>query len=582
MRNVKRGMYMEYSAITHYMEKRYCYSIGKGRFIIRIETKKNDMSKVVLHYRDKYIPLDFLDTRESKNMSRIASDRFKDYYEVEIDIDCICLRYQFELVDREGNVSYYGNYEFFEEKIDNIDWMFDLPQNLREEEKMEVPQWARNKIVYQIFPARYATTENVSEAKWYKSPIGFNDDLKGNLQGLINSLNHIKELGADVVYLTPIFKSNSSHKYDTIDYYQIDPGFGNENQLKELVDKAHSMDMKVILDGVFNHTSPNFFAFADIREKQQYSEYVNWYYIEDFPLKFGSRREKPNFKTFAYFGGMPKLNLNNPDTADYFVNVGRYWIEKCNIDGWRLDVGDEIPHFFWKKFRNAIKAIKPEALIIGEIWHYAGDFLEGDEWDTVMNYPFYLAVQNFVAKETLTATNFVENLDFMRGRLYKQLNPVLFNLIDSHDTARFLHVAGEDKDKLKLAAAMQLLLPGMPMIYYGDEYGITGGNDPDCRRGMLWDEKYQDRAVYDWYRTLIKVRKENPVLLEGQLIESYTDDANGIIKQVRELNDKKITVIFHGKGNQVKLDEYIGSIEALTGQVYDGVVKAYQTLVFLG
>ncbi len=571
---------MEYSAITHYMEKRYCYSIGDGSFVIRIETKKGDMNKVILHHRDKYLPIDILDTWASTEMEKVASDRFNDYYEAVINIDCTCLRYEFELQDMDGHTTYYGNYEFYDEKIDNIDYMFDLPQNLREEEMMYVPQWAQNKIVYQIFPSRYATTVNVSEKQWYKAPIGPTDDLKGNLRGLINTLDHLHSMSVDVIYMTPIFMSDSAHKYDTIDYYRIDPSFGDENDLKELVDRAHSMGMKVILDGVFNHTSPKFFAFDDIVKNGEKSEYLDWYYIKEFPLEYGSRRKKPSFKTFSYYGGMPKLNLSNPKVAEYFINVGKYWTKKCHIDGWRLDVGDEIVHHFWKQFRQAIRVINKDALIIGEVWHYAGDFLEGDEWDTIMNYSFFQGVQRFVAEETMTATRFVENLDFMRGRLHRHINPVLLNLIDSHDTARFMHLAKESADKLMLAAAMQLLLPGMPMIYYGDEYAMTGANDPDCRRGMLWDEKYQNLQVYDWYCKLIKARKAYPALTDGKLICCETDDEQGIIKMTRKFGDMTVTVIFHGKEACVNMDEYKGYTDVITGQVFDGVMKGYTALLF--
>ena len=570
---------MEYSAITHYMEKRFCYAIERGKFVIRIETKKDDIKKIVLHYRDKYIPLQILDTSASKEMTKVASSRFHDYYEVVLDIDCICLRYQFELIDNAGINAFYGNYEFYDEKIDNVDRMFDLPQNLREEESYSVPKWAKNKVVYQIFPSRFATTANISEKDWYKAPIGPMDNLKGNLRGVINALDHLKELGVEVLYMTPIFKSDSTHKYDTIDYYKIDDSFGTEEDLRELVDRAHSMGMRVILDGVFNHTSPKFFAFQDVMENKENSRYKDWYYVEGYPVKFGSRREKPNYKTFAYYGGMPKLNLNNDEAAEYFINVGKYWIEKCDVDGWRLDVGDEVVHDFWKRFRKAIKSVKKDAFIIGEIWHYAGDFLEGDEWDSIMNYTFYYGVQDFVCHESISASRFVQSLDFMRGRLYRDVNAVLLNLIDSHDTARFLHVAGEDKDKLKFAAALQLLLPGMPMIYYGDEYAMTGGGDPDCRRGMVWDEKRQDLDMYKWYRSLIKARKENPALTEGDMVSCKTDDESGMIEMVRKLDDDQVTLVFNGGDKAISLKQYKGTKDLITDDIFEGELSPYRALV---
>ena len=543
---------MEYSAIRHEADKRYCFALEKGKFLIRIQVKKDDIEKIVLHTRDKYIPLELVDTRDSLEMEKVASDRFYDYYEATVEMDVICLRYYFEIKDKEGQTTYFGNCEFYDEEIESIHFMFNCSQTLREEEIFDIPEWAANKIVYQIFPSRYASSKNVSEDLWYKTPIGARDDLQGDLRGIIEHFDHLVELGVDIVYMTPIFKSASTHKYDTIDYYQIDPSFGTEEDLKELVELAHQHDMRVILDGVFNHTSPKFFAFEDVAEKGPESKYWDWYYIEGFPLK-AERFTKPNFKTFSYFGGMPKLNLQNPETADYIINIGRYWMENCGIDGWRLDVSDEISHMFWKKFRKAIREVNPEALLIGEVWYFARDFMEGDEWDSVMNYDFFFGVQKLIAKESITVSQFMETLGRLRGNLHSKVYPVLWNLIDSHDTARFLHVSGENKDKLKMAAALQFLLPGMPFIYYGDEYGMTGGDDPDCRRGMVWDTKRQDAEMFEWYQKLIRIRKAYPAITEGKVSSCVCDDEKGTIILKRELGNEKVVIIFDVKACTVNV-----------------------------
>ena len=578
---------MEYSAIRHEADKHYCFALEKGRFLFRIQTKRDDIEKVVLHSRDKYIPLERFDSRQETVMEKVASDRFHDYFEAELKMDVICLRYFFEITDKEGKTVYFGNGEFYQEEIESIHDMFDCPQNLREEERFAVPKWANNKIVYQIFPSRFASSKEVPEEKWYRAPIGHMDDLRGDLRGIIQHFDHFQELGVDVLYLTPIFKSDSAHKYDTIDYYQIDPSFGTKADLKELVEMAHAHGMRVILDGVFNHTSPKFFAFADVVEKGKESPYWNWYYIEDYP-PVAKRYEKPNFKCFAYYGGMPKLNLQNPETADYVIKVGQYWMKACGIDGWRLDVGDEISHIFWKKFRKAIREVNPEAMLIGEIWHFAGDFLEGDEWDSVMNYDFFTATQKLVAKESITVSQLMESLEHLRGNLHNDVYPILWNLIDSHDTARFLHVCGEKKEKLKIAVALQLLLPGMPFIYYGDEYGMTGGDDPDCRRGMVWDAKYQDADIYEWYRKLIRLRKAHPALTEGKEVARWCDDEKGILVWTRELEGEKTTVFVHAKDGETELSEALldtigtslaGKINVLTGNVFDGSLGAYEVAV---
>ena len=477
---------MEYSAIYHDMDKRFCYAIDKDLFVIRVQVKKDDMKEIFLHCEDKYIPMECKDTRKTILMKKIATSQFHDYYEAQLQMHLICLRYYFEFTDTQDEKIYYGNYEFSKECITNRDRMFDCPQNLREEEMFEVPDWAANKVVYQIFPARFAASQQVDKEQWYKAPISSMDDLHGDLRGIIEHLDHVQNLGIDVLYMTPIFKSNSSHKYDTIDYYQIDPSFGTTEDLRELVQEAHKRGMKIVMDAVFNHTGREFFAFEDIMEKGEKSKYLDWYYIEKFPLK-SERGEIPNYKCFGYYGGMPKLNLKNPEVEKFITDVACYWIKECNIDGWRMDVGDEISHYFWKNFRRAVKAVKKDMLIIGEIWHYAGDFLEGDEWDTVMNYPFYLNLIDLLADEKIQVSQFIQNLGYLKGRLNKKCYPLMWNLIDSHDTARFLHLCNGNKKKQHLAAAFQLLLPGMPMIYYGDEFAMPGANDPDCRRGMYWD-----------------------------------------------------------------------------------------------
>ena len=571
---------MEYSAIFHDMDKRFCYAIDKDLFVIRVQVKKDDMKEVILHYEDKYIPIERKDQRMTLPMKKVATSQFHDYYEAQLQMHLICLRYFFEFTDMQGEKVYYGNYEFDKECITNRDRMFDCPQNLREEEMFEVPQWAANKVVYQIFPSRFATTQPVDKELWYKAPITPMDDLHGNLRGIIEHLDYIKDLGIDVVYLTPIFKSNSCHKYDTIDYYQVDPSFGTTEDLKELVQKSHERGMKVVLDAVYNHSGREFFAFQDILEKGEKSKYLDWYFIDELPPR-GEWGEIPNFKCFGYYGGMPKLNLKNPEVEKYITDVACYWIKECDIDGWRLDVGDEISHFFWKNFRKAIKAVKKDMLIIGEIWHYAGDFLEGDEWDTVMNYPFYLNLIDLLADEKINVSQFVQNLGYLKGRLNKKCYPLMWNLIDSHDTARFLHLCHDNKKKQHLAAAFQLLLPGMPMVYYGDEYAMPGANDPDCRRGMYWDEEYQDKEMYNWYKKLMQVRKTHACIVEGEMIETIANDDEDTIVMIRKNGEETIAMLFNCGNSAKEFNEYAGKHNLLTDSAFDGKVDGLDAAVIV-
>ena len=564
---------MEYSAIYHDMDKRFCYAIDKDLFVIRVQVKKDDMKEIILHCEDKYIPMERKDTKKTILMKKIATSQFHDYYEAQLQMHLICLRYYFEFTDMHGEKIYYGNYEFYKECITNRDRMFDCPQNLREEEMFEVPDWAANKVVYQIFPARFAASQQVDKEQWYKAPISSMDDLHGDLRGIIEHLDHVQNLGIDVLYMTPIFKSYSSHKYDIIDYYQIDPSFGTTEDLRELVQEAHKRGMKIVMDAVFNHTGREFFAFEDIMEKGEKSKYLDWYYIEKFPLE-SERGEIPNYKCFGYYGGMPKLNLKNPEVEKFFTDVACYWIKECDIDGWRMDVGDEISHYFWKNFRRAVKAVKKDMLIIGEIWHYAGDFLEGDEWDTVMNYDAFMEPLTWFLtgmekhSDEYNGALYGDGVSFFRSmyyhmsRMQTQSVLVAMNQLSNHDHSRFLTRTNQIVGRIGTAGAkmaefginygifreaimVQMTWPGAPTLYYGDEAGVCGWTDPDNRRTYPWG--FEDFELIEYHRYLIDLHKKLPALRRGSLKQLLAD--RQLIAYGRMSGANKCAVIINNRGD---------------------------------
>lgn len=580
---------MNYAGISHFADTRDCFFTSEDTLRVRIQTSKNDIDAIYLHTRDKYIGLDILDTRDCVEMTKYASDFCHDYFRADLHIkytdhdenlsahpDTLCLRYFFELIDNAGARIWYGDSRFFGGEPGDIEAMFDCPLMSRKEQLFEIPDWAKNAVVYQIFPTRFATTEEVPAEKWYKAPISFDDDLRGNLAGITAHLDYIKSLGADVIYMTPIFKSNTSHKYDTVDYYEIDPSLGTSDDLHELIDKAHALGLRVMIDGVFNHTSPDFFAFKDILENGRDSKYINWYNIDRFPIDMGHHDKKPSFQSFAYFGGMPKLNLANPETADYIINVAKYYIKEFRIDGIRLDVGDEIGHDFWKRFRKEIKSENTDALIVGEIWHFAPDFLQGDEWDSVMNYAFYKAVSSLLCEHSIKPSEFVSERAFLQGNYNSAVIPVLWNLFDSHDTSRFLYRVNGDKRRLRLAAALQMLLPGTPFIYYGDEVGLTGGEDPDNRRGMLWDESKQDKELYAWYQKLTYFRHMVNDIPAGNYRSILPDDRRDLLEL--HLMSGEI-LIFHTNENEAPVKEYAGYRELLSDSEFGGMIGPYETVL---
>ena len=574
---------MEKAAILHYMDGNYCFVNDKGEYVFRLRVKKDDAKRVILHGRDKYVHMLKSNDKKKAEMQKVASDGYIDYYETALSLDMVCFRYFFEMIDTNGQSLYYGNYTFWEKKPKEISQMFDCPLKSKEEDRMLVPKWAKGKVVYQIFPDRFAGGEEKNKKLWYEAPVkNWRAMYGGNLKGIIGKLEYIKELGVDIIYMTPVFLSDSNHKYNTTDYYQIDPGFGTKEDLKELVDKAHAMGMYVVLDGVFNHTGTDFFAFKDLKEKEENSKYKDWYYPKSFPLKchFG---QKPNYLSFGYFGGMPKLNTANPEVRQYICDVVTYWMKECNIDGWRLDVGDEISHGFWKYFRQKVKEVKKDALIVGENWFYAPAYLQGDEWDSIMNYHFRDAILGFIASKTITATEFANRLGFMRGTIHSETYEVLWNLIDCHDTPRFMHMVKNSKKKQLLAATIQMLSKGCPMLYYGDEVGMTGGNDPDCRRGMLWKEELQDKEILSYYKKVLALRKSEPCIVDGQLSIIATEDENGLVieeRVIKQLN-RKIVIIYHNESKTVEVPEYTGKYNLLKECVFDGKIKAYEAAVLL-
>ena len=546
---------MNKTAIFHKMDKEYFYALDKDTFLVKLRCAKGDLFKVRLGYCDKYlnernIPVE--GDIHYTDMIKVASDELFDYYEATIKTHVIVIRYFFELRDWEGIILYYYGYRFYNEEPKLHFGMFDASQPVREEEIFDTPNWANGAIVYQIFPERFARKNLNTDGNWYLTPMNRTEMLGGNLRGIIDALDYLEELGIEVIYLTPIFKSSSNHKYNTDDYMEIDPTFGTEDDLKELVEKAHNKNIKIILDGVFNHSGYEFAPFKDLMENQENSKYKDWYYPFSFPLKW-KWGEKPNYWTFGYAGPMPKLNTSNPEVREYIFGVIRKWMS-LGIDGWRLDVADEVSHDFWKAFRKVVKSINKDALIIGEVWYESSPWLLGDEYDTVMNYLFFDNVKKLLVTKEYKVSDFDYENNFLRGRMHTKVQPLLWNLIDSHDTPRFLTQADNNEEILMLAFALQMTLPGMPMIYYGDEVGMQGGKDPDCRRGMLWDKNKQNREIFDYYKKWIKIHKKYSSLKNGEFKTIYVnDDANVyIFKRFNE--NEELYIAFNFSNNNISLD----------------------------
>ena len=356
----------------------------------------------------------------------------------------------------------------------------------------------------------------------------------GDLRGIMKKIPYLKELGVECLYLTPIFEGDFNHKYATTDYYRIDPAFGTNEEFRELVEQCHEQDIRIILDGVFNHTGIHFPYFQDVLQNQEQSAYQDWFLIEKFPVTVS----EDAYECVGAYPYMPKLNTANPEVRSYIIGVMEHWLKEYRIDGWRLDVADEVDASVWEAARLVLKKDYPGCILLGETWGYGGRMLRGNQLDSVMNYLFRDAVRDYFGKNVISTEAFNNRINNIIALYREETCQLLYNLLDSHDTERFLRFCGENKKKLKLAAAFQMLFVGSPAIYYGDEAGMTGENDPDCRRCMIWDEK-ADRELWQWYKKLISLRRIYSCIRRGGCRTILADNEKSVFGFVRYEKEKK-------------------------------------------
>lgn len=383
----------------------------------------------------------------------------------------------------------------------------------------DTPEWVRHAVFYQIFPDRFANGDPQNDPEnaqpWGSLPT-LHNFMGGDLQGIIDRLSYLADLGITALYLTPIFQATSNHKYNTYDYLRIDPHFGDLATFRRLIAEAHARGIRVVLDGVFNHCGRGFFAFHDILENGGNSPFLRWFYINDLPLHPYDGDRPANYQAWWEYRSLPKFNVSHPPVRRYLLEVARYWIEQ-GADGWRLDVPNEIAdHSFWREFRAVVKRANPEAYIVGEIWNDASPWLDGSQFDAVMNYLFRDLCRDFFARAGMRADAFRKGIDQLLQLYPRAATEVQLNLLSSHDTVRFLTEAGGAVARLRLATLFQLTFPGAACIYYGDEVGMAGGADPLCRGCFPWDRAAWDAELHGWVRRCIALRHAHPALRTGE------------------------------------------------------------------
>lgn len=414
------------------------------------------------------------------------------------------------------------------------------------------PTWAADAVFYQVFPDRFAASPRVPKPgvmePWSAVPTlhGFKG---GDLLGLADRMDELVDLGINALYLNPIFSAASNHRYNAYDFMAVDPLLGGDSAFRELLDVAHRRDIRVVLDGVFNHVGRGFWPFHHIVESGGASPYRDWFYLDDdvLNLRRGISAHQDNlsaeqgprgYRSWWDVPSLPKLRIEHPDVREYLMGVAEHWT-RFGIDGWRLDVPQDIEDpTFWPEFRRRVRAINPDAYLVGEIWHDAPEWLAGDRFDALMNYPLGLAILGFAGGPDLDhaviqgQANYRDGLRDLDGSAFAErlirnmtLNgpeatAVQFNLIGSHDSPRARSVMGGDPIRLRLAALLQLTLPGTPSIYYGDEIAMSGGPDPDCRGAYperLTDVEPAGLVQRAFVRAAIRARRDHVALRRGEV-----------------------------------------------------------------
>ncbi len=551
---------MQRQHFHHEAKSAMAYMVDQDTLHIRLRVTKNTTDHVKMIYGDPFLYKHHKDSdrhawhpfEDGATMEKTYQTEAFDYFFIAVKPTFKRMKYAF-LIDEKY---LFGSREFIDLKQEpslryNLFNYFNFPF-LNGEDRFKAPQWSEDQVWYSIFPSRFNNQNEAINPKGTKAwdsveDFSNNDRFGGDLEGIMAKLDYIKDMGFTGIYLTPIFFASSEHKYDTIDYKMIDPSFGTNEDFKRLVDEAHKRDIKIMLDAVFNHTGLEHPFFLDVIKNKEKSPYFNGFFIKDktkpiLPLSLEALRQKDrktlkkifsdpkklNYHTFAFTPFMPKINTMDETMQAYLMDVTSYWMENYNIDGWRLDVSNEIPHAFWRKFRKHVKAICEDAYIVGENWDNSTPWLQGDQYDAVMNYEILFPIwQYFGLHEDFPpydAHEFIHRINHVLTTYPNHVLKAMYNLVDSHDTARIMTICNHDQRRVQQAYLFLFAFPGSPSIFYGGELGISGEHDPKNRRCMPWDEKKQNHEMKAFMKKLIELRKTTDAFKQPKFIWHKQND----------------------------------------------------------
>ncbi len=547
---------------------------GIGR--VRVHSQKN-ISKIWILLEDE-------DFRPVELRKYAETDRFI-FWGVQVEFRSQIAKFSFAASTDDNLNLYFGTSGIANFISPSEKWVYDSSTFMRH----TIPDWVYGGVMYQIFPERFSNGDSTINPKnlvdWNSTPtrLGFHG---GDLIGVLNNLDHIESLGVNILYLNPIFLSSSTHKYDAWDHFTVDPTLGGDNALKDLINECHNRDMKVVLDCSLNHVHPRHFAFQDLIQNGENSKYKEWFTVFDYPVRFihrphlyantykvgwdGNQEEykqyldktfeetkvpveikdddgpivEPSFKAWWGVPDMPKINFESKEARKWALDVTKYWIENFDIDGWRMDVAKELDFSFWKEFRDIAHGANKDTLLISEIFGDTSQWLQGDRFDGTMNYSFRESMTDYFATKRITNKEFADSLANLYSMYSFEALSSCQNLLSSHDVKRFLNRCGNEKDGMLGAIFLQATFPGIAGIYYGDEIGLGGADDPFNREPFPWDDKKSwNLEILDHLKNLMKIKREHSIFKYGRF--ELLNEHNDFVAFRRILKDESMLCIIN-------------------------------------
>ena len=547
---------------------------GTGRF--RVHTEKN-ISKLWLLLEDE-------DFRPVELRKYAETERFV-FWGVQVEFRANVAKFSFAATTEDNLNLYLGTSGIANFISPSEKWIYDSSIYQRH----SIPDWVYGSVMYQVFPERFANgrseinPENTVE--WGSVPTRL-DFQGGDLYGVIDKLDHIESLGVNILYLNPIFLSGSTHKYDSWDHFKVDPTLGGDDGLRDLISNCHDRNIKVILDCSLNHVHPRHFAFQDIVKNGENSEYKNWFTIFDYPVRLihrphlyantykvgwdGNEEEykrylektfdetkvpvevrdddgpivEPSYKAWWGVPDMPKVNFESKEARQWALDVTKHWIENFDIDGWRMDVAKELDFSFWKEFRDIAHKANKDTLLISEIFGDTSQWLQGDRFDGTMNYSFREAMTDYFATKRINNKEFADSLANLYSMYSFEALSSCQNLLSSHDVKRFLNRCGNEEDGILGAIFLQATFPGIAGIYYGDEIGLGGADDPFNREPFPWhSEESWNSTILDYTKKLMNIKKSSSIFKYGRF--ELLDDNEQFVAFRRILKDESMLCIIN-------------------------------------